>query len=139
MKTLSLIIALIVGTLLTNAQEENTHDITVSIDNVLNSNGKVLIALHSFETFMKTKAVQATTTKIENGKVFYTFKNVTPGVYAILALHDENDNNRMDYEDSGMPKEAYALSNNPISYGPPRFEDAKFEITNQSLELKLRF
>ena len=88
---------------------------------------------------MKTQAIQGTASKIKDGKVSYTFKNVTPGVYAILALHDENDNNRMDYEDSGMPKEAYAMSNNPMSYGPPRFEDAKFEITNQSLELKLRF
>ena len=139
MKTLSLIIALLVGTLFTNAQEEKTQDITVTIDNVLNNNGKVLIGLHSAETFMKTQAVQGSANEIENGKVSYTFKNVTPGVYAILVLHDENGNNRMDYEASGMPKEAYAMSNNPISYGPPRFEDAKFEVTNQSLELRLRF
>ena len=139
MKTLSLIIALLVGILFTNAQEEKTQDITVTIDNVLNNNGKVLIALHSSETFMKAQAIQGTATEIENGTVSYTFKNVTPGVYAILALHDENENNRMDYADSGMPKEAYAMSNNPISYGPPRFEIAKFEVANQNLELKLRF
>ena len=139
MKTLSLIIAFIVGTLFSTAQDQSTHNITVTIDNVLNNNGKVHLALHTSETFMKSDAIQNKSTSIEDNKVAITFKNVPPGEYAILVLHDENENNRMDYAESGMPKEAYALSNNPMSYGPPKFEDAKFELTNQDLNLKLRF
>lgn len=139
MKTLSIIIALVLGTFLSTAQTEKTQDITVTINNVVNNNGKVLIGLHNVETFMKSESIQSAESKIENGKVVVTFKNVIPGTYAILALHDENENYRMDFQESGMPKEAYAMSNNPVSYGPPRFEDAKFEVTNKDLDMLIRF
>lgn len=139
MKTLSLLIALFVGTFITTSQEEKTQNITVTIENVLNNNGKVHLSLHTSETFMKTDAIQTLSSTIENNKVKVTFKDVTSGEYAILVLHDENENNRMDYLPSGMPKEAYAMSNNPMLYGPPRFEDAKFNLTNEDLELSLRF
>lgn len=139
MKTLSIIIALVLGTFFSTAQAEKTHDITVKINNVVNNNGKVLIGLHNAETFMKNESIQSAESKIENGRVVVTFKNVIPGTYAILALHDENENYRMDFQESGMPKEAYAMSNNPVSYGPPRFEDAKFEVTNKDLDMLIRF
>ena len=127
MKTLSLIIAFVIGILTINAQTEKAQDITVSINNFANNNGKALVALHTKNDFMKGKGIQSTESVIENGKVTVTFKDVQPGEYAIVVLHDENENYRMDFEDTGMPKENYAMSNNPISYGPPKFEDAKFE------------
>lgn len=139
MKTLSLIIALLAGTFINSAQEQNSHDITITIDNVQSNHGKVLLALHTADTFMKGDGIQGKAITIEDGKVATTFKNVSPGTYAILVLHDENENNRMDYESSGMPKEAYAMSNNPILYGPPRFEDAKFELKDKNLNLNLKF
>ncbi|MBT8260186.1 MAG: DUF2141 domain-containing protein [Flavobacteriaceae bacterium] len=139
MKTLALLIALFLGTILSNAQETSTQDITVTIENVLNNKGKVHLALHTSDTFMKSDAIQSLSSTIEDSKVTVTFKNVEAGEYAILVLHDENENNRMDYLPSGMPKEAYAMSNNPMLLGPPRFEDAKFQLTNEDLNLSLRF
>ena len=56
-----------------------------------------------------------------------------------MALHDENDNNAMDFEDNGMPKESYGMSNNPMSYGPPQFATAKFEVASEDLEMNIRF
>ena len=121
------------------AQEKEGVSITVSINNVSNNNGNVIFALHTSETFMKGPGIQNTTSAIEEGKVTVTFKNVTPGTYSIIALHDENDNKRMDFEDNGMPKEDFGLSNNSVSFGPPQFEPSKFEVKNADLDIMIRF
>jgi uncharacterized protein (DUF2141 family) len=88
---------------------------------------------------MKGKGIKDAETSIEDGKVTITFENVLPGEYAILALHDENDNKRMDFEDNGMPKESFGMSNNVMAMGPPQYDDAKFTVADKDLDLNIRF
>jgi len=139
MKTLAKLIVFVICTTFANAQDNKGQTITVNIDNVVNNTGKVIFSLHSAETFMKGKGIQNIESNIQDGKVSITFKNVIPGEYAILVLHDENDNKRMDFEANGMPKENYATSNNVMSFGPPQFDESKFEVTSNALQLKIRF
>ncbi|WP_179336219.1 DUF2141 domain-containing protein [Winogradskyella costae] len=113
--------------------------ITITIDNVSNDNGKVLTSLHSSETFMKGKGIMDAETEIKDGKVTIIFKNVVPGEYAIMTLHDENDNKRMDFQDNGMPLESYGISNNVMSFGPPNYDEAKFIVEDKDLNLNIRF
>lgn len=134
MKTLSLLITFLIGSFFSQGQ-----DITVTIDNVSNDNGKVIFSLHTAETFMKGPGVLNAESKIENGKVTITFKDVAPGTYAIMALHDANENNRMDYQENGMPNENYGTSNNPPSYGPPQFASSKFVVEQEDLKLNIKF
>ncbi|PTM08185.1 MAG: hypothetical protein DA407_08695 [Bacteroidetes bacterium] len=139
MKTLSLFIALIISSTLSFAQETKGQDITVTIENIANNRGHVVIGLHTADTFMKAEGLQQAATKVNDGKVIVTFKNVAPGNYALLALHDENDNNKMDFEPNGMPMESFGLSNNPMLMGPPAFSDGKFEVANENVELTIKF
>lgn len=139
MKKLSLFIALIISTTLSFAQETKGQDITVTIENISNDRGHVVIGLHTTDTFMKTEALQQTAAKVKDGKVVYTFKNVAPGNYALLALHDENDNKRMDFEPNGMPLESFGLSNNPMLMGPPTFSEGKFVVADKNVELTIKF
>lgn len=139
MKTLAKLIVFILSITLSNAQETKGQTITVTIDNISNDNGKVHFSLHTADTFMKGAGVQSAVSKIENGKVTITFKNVISGSYAILAFHDANNNNIMDFEDNGMPIEDYGASNNSMSYGPPQFAESKFDIAKEDLEIKIRF
>ncbi len=139
MKTLALMTVLYFVSFLGFAQDNEGQNITVTIENVQNDNGKVLFSLHSKDTFMKGKGVDNLQSDIKDGKVSVTFKNVKSGEYAILVLHDENENNRMDFETNGMPKEAYGTSNNPMSFGPPQYNDAKFIVEDKDLELSIRF
>lgn len=139
MKTVTLALSFLFVSLVAMAQESTGTKITVTIDNISNNEGRVLAGLHTEDTFMKGPGVQNQESKIENGKVILTFTNVAPGSYAILALHDANENNRMDYEANGMPKESYGMSGNDMSYGPPNFTASKFEVGNEDLELSIRF
>ncbi|WP_299892124.1 DUF2141 domain-containing protein [uncultured Lacinutrix sp.] len=138
-KILSLTILFTLFTILGFSQEKKGQTITVTIDNVKSNTGAVLLGLHDSTTFMKTDALQAAKSKIENNKITVTFKNVKPGEYAIIAVHDENENGKMDYESHGMPLESYGVSNNPLSYGPPQYNEAKFNLANKDLNLNIRF
>lgn len=120
-------------------QEKEGITLTVTVENVQNNKGVVHFALHTKDTFMKSEGIASTSSRIEDGEVTVTFNNVNPGEYAIMVLHDENENNRMDYHDNGMPKESYGMSNNVMSYGPPLYDDAKFLVSDKDIELSIRF
>jgi uncharacterized protein (DUF2141 family) len=138
MKTLSLIITLILSTTLSFAQTETKQEVTVTIENTTNNRGSLSVALHSQETFMKSGGIQNVSSKITGDKVIVTFKDVAPGNYAIMVLHDENNNQQMDFEPNGMPLESYGISNNPMLMGPPRFSDGKFEVVDKNIELTIK-
>lgn len=124
------------------SQDTTTQDgksITVTVSNIRNSNGKVALALHNGDTFMKTDAIQSTESPITNGEVTVTFTNVTSGEYAVLVLHDENENRKMDYDANGMPQEAYGTSGVTSRFGPPTYNDAKFNLNNEDLSLSIKF
>lgn len=139
MKNLILTLALVLTSIFSFAQEDKGITITVTIDNVNNDTGKVLLSLHTSETFMKGKGIKDVETKIQDGKITITFENVLPGDYAIMALHDENENNKMDFRENGMPSESYGTSNNVMAFGPPQYDEAKFKVESTDLDLSIRF
>ncbi|RCS27163.1 DUF2141 domain-containing protein [Polaribacter sp. WD7] len=122
----------------TNSLTAQNKTITATVVNVTSNDGKVGFALYNKATFMK-KPLQAKNAKIIEGKSTVTFENLSDGEYAIICYHDKNDNNRMDFESNGMPKEDYGTSNNVMSFGPPQFNDAKFLLTTKNISLDIRF
>lgn len=138
MKTLVLKLVFVLVASFSYAQDGG-QTITVTIDNVTSDEGMVLFALHTKHTFMQAEGIDSAGSKIEGGKVKVTFKNVQPGEYAIMALHDANSNGKMDFQENGMPKEAYGTSNNPMFFGPPNYEEAKFKVSDKDLEMNIRF
>lgn len=144
MKTILFTIALTVSSLFISAQTETNETIvttegtTITVTVTLQGTaGTVLFSLHNEATFMKTP-LEAKGNVIVDGKSTVTFENVQAGTYGIIILHDKNDNKRMDFQDNGMPMEAYGMSNNVMSFGPPQWSDVKFTIENTPLEMEIR-
>ena len=53
---------------------------------------------------------------------------ISPGVYALAVIHDENGNGRLD-KFMAIPREGFGFSRNPrIRMGPPAFTEVRFEI-----------
>ncbi|MEM1257656.1 MAG: DUF2141 domain-containing protein [Bacteroidota bacterium] len=138
MKRIVLFLGLALISIKAVAQEE-TVTITVTIENVLNDEGTVLVSLHTSDTFMKGGGIIDLAEKAKKGQVTLSFENVQPGTYAIMAMHDANNNKRMDYESNGMPKESYGMSRNDMAMGPPTFDAAKFVVTNEDVSFNIRF
>jgi len=53
--------------------------------------------------------------------------NLPAGEYAVVVLHDENLNKKLDRNWLGKPKEQWGMSNNPhFTYSAPSFGSARF-------------
>ena len=65
----------------------------------------------------------------------FTFKLATNTPYAVMVLHDENENYQIDFNRLDLPKEGAANSGKRNKYGPQRFELAQFELKKDSLIL----
>jgi uncharacterized protein (DUF2141 family) len=139
MKTLALILSLFISGIIANAQDTKGITLKVTIENVLSDEGQILAALHTQDTFMQGPGIQNFKREAKTGSISFVFLDVKPGTYAISSLHDTNENQRMDFQDSGMPKENYAMSGNEMIMGPPTFQDVKFEVNDEDFELKLHF
>ncbi len=121
------------------AQDAKGATVTVTIENVLSDGGHILAGLHTADTFMKGMGVNNAMKPAKAGEVTLTFENVEPGTYAIMVMHDANDNKQMDMDANGMPMENYGMTGDANPYGPPTFDGAKFEATGEDQEFRIRF
>lgn len=69
------------------------------------------------------------------------FAGVAPGDYALVVLHDENENRKVDTI-LGIPKEGVGFSRNPVLIiGPPSFAAVRFTVADGYVAqlVKLRY
>ena len=63
---------------------------------------------------------------------------VKPGTYALLIVHDENGNGRLDMM-MGIPREGFGFSNNPaMRPRAPRWEEIRFTMPEAALTQQVR-
>ncbi|MGB3590753.1 MAG: DUF2141 domain-containing protein [Nonlabens sp.] len=127
MKTMITTIALLLVTLASYAQSA-THTLRVEVSNASTDKGAMVYALSTKADFGSPQPFKSAKVTIEDGKAIAMFENVPTGEYAIIALHDLNGNGKMDFENTGRPMEDYGTSSGTITYGPPNWEESKFEL-----------
>ena len=139
MKTIITTIVLALTLTFMNAQDAiKTEGTTITVTvPVKTDKGEIIFGLYNEATFMKASPIKGLSSTIENGKATVTFKNVSPGEYGITLFHDTNGKKTMDFEPSGMPKENYGVSNNVMNSGPPQWNDAKFTVTAEPIEMEI--
>ncbi len=121
-----------------NTTSNKKQKITATVVNVTSDSGKVSFALYDKESFMKVP-LDSKNGKIVDGKSTVTFEDVAAGEYAIICFHDKNDNDKMDFQENGMPMEDYGASNNVMSFGPPQYADSKFTVSEEDVTLEIKF
>jgi len=114
-------------------------DVTFEVTGIDSRTGHILVVLYDEASFLR-KPVKAVRLDPAPGAVSGVFRDVPEGAYAITAIHDENDNGKLDSNLIGIPTERYGFSNNPSLWGPPRFTDARVAIAGatQRLSIQLR-
>lgn len=119
-----------------------TGTIKVHVTNLKNDKGNVKLSLYnSADGFPKdaNKAVKKAALPIKDGKAYIEFPDMPYGEYAVILLHDENNNDKMDTHFYGAPKEGYAASNGAKgTFGPPDFEDARFVLDQNMVSVVLK-
>lgn len=76
----------------------------------------------------KDKASAAETAPIHGSQATVSLR-VPPGEYAVAALHDENENQKLDRDFFGIPTEGFGFSNNPrVFLSAPPFKKAEVNV-----------
>jgi uncharacterized protein (DUF2141 family) len=61
------------------------------------------------------------------------------GQYAISVFADENNNQKLDTNILGIPKESFGFSQNPrITFGPPTFQESEFLVDSNPTYLDIK-
>lgn len=86
------------------------------------------------------KAVAAEQQTPDADEVTFRFTDLAAGKVAVMAMHDENGNGKLDSNFMGMPTEGYGFSNNPRVMRKAHFDEAAVEVgeTPTTITLKLR-
>ena len=82
------------------------------------------------------KARQRVLGAIADGAAVCTF-DVPAGSYAVVAMHDENANGKLDTNVVGMPTEGYGASRGAHGTFGPKYEDARFDYRGGSLSMPI--
>jgi uncharacterized protein (DUF2141 family) len=106
--------------------------VEIDVEGVRSNRGHVLAALCTRSEFLKPHCSHAGRAPAQPGTTIVPILDVPPGVYAIQAFHDEDDNGWITRNILGLPTEALGFSRNPpFRFGPPRFDDAAVELGPQ--------
>ncbi len=86
----------------------------------------------------REKAAASAKADIKNRQAELIFRDVKYGTYAVGMIHDENSNDKFDTNIFRIPKEGFGASNDARgSFGPPSFDDAKFELKSDTLQITI--
>ena len=135
MKLLKLISLLILPTAIL------AGDLSVQIENIRNSNGKIILEVYDkSDAFMKRtgayKSFKEIAIKDNQAKVTIALEN---GTYALSLWHDENSSGAMEFNEYYQPMEGWGVSKNRSGF--PAFEDVAIQVsdTNEEQVVNLRY
>jgi uncharacterized protein (DUF2141 family) len=114
--------------------------LTVRVVHVRNATGTVLVALYAHGPLQDRANVLARQAlPASTAGVTAVFDDLPRGTYAVMAVHDENGNGFPDMgPGGGPPVEGTGTSGAvALTQGPPTFEDARFVLDRDELEIEI--
>lgn len=133
MKTLRILAALALAASAgaATAADDGTATLRVTVENLKNSKGQIVIAIFASKDDYLKKPVGEAAVAIRDDLTGETeFADLTAGTYAVAAYHDKNANGDLDTF-LMVPREDYGFSNDARSLvGPPSFKSAAVELAD---------
>jgi uncharacterized protein (DUF2141 family) len=123
-------------------QTSSCPGIHVTILNIRNGIGTVDCALfdspNGFPRDVMSSAMRVVVMKVPNTRARCDFEGLHAGTYALVVLHDENMNGKIDTNWLGVPKEGYGFSNDAkAAFRTPSFSNASFVYDGKTLDLTI--
>jgi uncharacterized protein (DUF2141 family) len=121
---------------------KNSADMKIEITGLKNDIGSIKLSMfNSASGFPRdgNKAFKIAKAEIRDKRAFIVFPDVPFGRYAIAFLHDENDDNEMNFSFYGTPKEQYGFSNDAHAImSAPDFEEAAFNFDKDHTKVVMK-
>lgn len=105
--------------------------VTITLTGVQARPGPIKASLNTRDQFLRAAPAYTAVAEPAVGGVTLTFRNVAPGDYALMVMHDLNGNDRFDY---GVDGWAFSHSDLPMM-GPPVFDERKFTVGTAPMTL----
>ncbi len=114
---------------------------TIKVEGLREAKGQLMVFVYDNADDFPTKRDRAKYSKkipVSGASMEVVFDAVPAGTYGVAVYHDENMNDKMDRSWYGMPTEGYGASNDAKgSFGPPKFDDAKFDFNESYKSVKI--
>lgn len=111
---------------------EAAASVRVEVTGLRNAAGQVgCLLFNAPEGFPEdhSRAYRQVVAPIKGAQASCDFKGTPPGTYAVIVLHDENMNGKMDKSFLGIPTEGYVASNNVRpAFSAPKFSESSFSV-----------
>jgi uncharacterized protein (DUF2141 family) len=109
------------------------NKLTIVIDGIELPQGQLFVGAYDAAGFLK-KPLYGKTAAVDRYEITVVLEEVPAGEYAVSVFHDENSNRKLDTGAFGIPLEKTGFSNNAKGHmGPPKYEDAKFEVADDTV------
>jgi uncharacterized protein (DUF2141 family) len=141
MKLLKVIALEAIATILCGQGLSYAGEIRVVVTGLRNVEGHVRIALfENAEGFPEgKKSLARVAVPIAPNEVSASFNEIPAGTYAVSLFHDENNNEVLEKNFLGVPKEGIGFSNNPRALlRAPGFDEAKFSFSGSEFTVTIR-
>lgn len=121
-------------------------EVEVTVEGIDEIKGTVLVGFFTNqEDFRENEIDQSPSVELVSpdqlvdGKFVATATDLEPGWYAVAVIWDWNQNGVLDTKGPlKFPTEPYGFSLNPkIRFGPPKFDECKFEVTEEGGKLHI--
>ena len=118
-------------------------DLTVNVSHIEQIKGKVHIGLFIASSDFPNSAGQwrGKIISVNKASVNTTFTDLPSDDYAVAVFQDLNNNQILDTNFFGIPKEPYGFSGGNPTMGAPDFDEAKFSLAEddeQSIKVELK-
>lgn len=121
-------------------------DLCINIDDLRNDTGQVLVLVleseHQFESISNENYHSFIALRPVEGKAAAVIKSFPAGEYAVLTIHDENNDDELDTTFLGAPTEGFAFSKNPDKLAKPTFSDVSFlhdDVAHSQIHLRMQY
>jgi uncharacterized protein (DUF2141 family) len=128
MKYLSLIAAI---TFMSAFRQQTEGTLTINTASFNNGKGKAVVFLFRKSDGIPNSPFKTLSVNIKDNNADFQFQNLPYGEYAIILLHDENNNGKIDHS-FGLPSEQLGYTNNwelGFFTGMPTFSKLKFQFS----------
>ena len=112
-------------------------DVNVAVTGVEARGGQMLVSLQSREQFMKPMGAAGTFAPAAAGTMALVIKDVPPGDYAVMIMHDEDSSWSMAMKPDGRPAEGSVMSGKPPAGRVPTFDEVKIGVPASGASLSL--
>lgn len=110
-------------------------DVTVTLTGVEARGGAMLVSLQSRDQFMKPMGAAGAMGEAQAGTMTLVVRDVAPGEYAVMVMHDEDSNWSLTTKD-GKPAEGLASSGAPVRKGVT-FDEMKITVPAEGASVTL--